>query len=710
MPQGDQALAFSGRGQFVAIGTVEALALASGDFTIEAWIKLSSPRLEGVDFAIVGGQQTTGVSTGLHLIVRNGRLYFGFWANDTPGNTPLIPGTWYHVAFRFVASTGEQAIFLNGVLDAASAGHAPFIGTGGVFIGQAINGRFFDGLITEVRLFREARSEAQIQANMFARLTGREKNLAGYWPLDDGVGALARDGRVPIDPATGQPLPEAAITRFSGQIQGAAWVSSDAPLRVAPAGAPLPSPVVVANFDGATSYIVVGDNPSLALVDVISVEAWVNPAGTGKPLWSFPVISKHGAGSGWELRAGGGQCSIMVTVAKVYQEAAASGLDPNRWYHIAGVYDGQILRLYVNGVLKTSVSVTGAITQYPDTLNLGRNSYWPDRLFSGHIAEARVWSRVRSQAEIQQGMFTRLSGQQAGLVASWRLEGDARDETPNQNVGAVKGTIRWLGALVPLPTTGAQNLLVTPPDDPQKLREDLAQRTQDVQSLTDALKRALATMDDLKRSVVALSQLKDQQNDKISALQAQIAQQQHMAQQVTAKEAQIQTLNKQVTELAKGSGAQTFLQDFVKNANDEITKARDQLKKSGSDYSLGRVTLEMKMLPGPGGVGMRFPQMDEIKTLDAAHLSTLNLEFESQQAKEQRGPTLIRVPSVLDYTEIIARRKLIEANFLVDVNYQAVTVVPGEPIQVDRVVSQYPLPGALAPSGSSISIFIGRES
>jgi hypothetical protein len=705
-PEGERALLLSGSDQFVSIGTADALGLAGNDFTVEAWIKIQSPRLDGLDFTVLGGD-TREKNAGLHLTVRNGRLYFGFYNNDTPGNTVLVPGTWYHVAFRYTAATGEQAIFLNGVLDAAGGGHAAYAGSGNLYIGQCFGPWFFNGLISEVRIWREARSELQIQASLFRRLSGREPRLAGYWPLNDGGGLVARDARTPVDKATSEPLPESAITRIPGAITGASWTASDAPFRSPPPGVPPPL-VVAASFDG-TSYITVSDKPALVITDAISVEAWVKPTGSGKPAWAFPIISKHGSLSGWELRAGSGQCGFMVTLNKVYREASATGLDPSLWYHIAGVYDGQMLRLYVNGVLKTSLSASGSITQYPDVLSLGRNSYWPDRVFAGNLAEARVWSRARTQAEIQLGMFTRLSGQEGGLVAQWRLEGDAADASPSKNTGVLRG-VRWVGEPAPLPPTGALDLLVAPPDDPQKLREELAQRTIDVKALTGALERSNAQVEELKRSVLGLEQLRDMLTDRLNTLQKQIEEQKQASLEVAAKQTEIEALNSKVAELAKGSGAQTFLEDFVKNANDEITRARDQLKKSGSQYSLGRVTLDVKMLPGPAGVGMRFPQMDEIKTLDAAHLSSLNLEFESQEGKEAPRAALVSVPSVLDYTEVMARRKLAEANFLVQVSYQAVTVVPGEPIQVDRVVSQFPTPGAGAPSGSTVTIFIGRES
>ena len=62
--------------------------------------------------------------------------------------------------------------------------------------------------------------------------------------------------------------------------------------------------------------------------DRITVEAWVRPATQNKPLSMFPVLSRHGVAAGWELRAGNGQASMMITVNRTHYEAAASGLLP----------------------------------------------------------------------------------------------------------------------------------------------------------------------------------------------------------------------------------------------------------------------------------------------------------------------------------------------------------------------------------------------
>ena len=48
-------------------------------------------------------------------------------------------------------------------------------------------------------------------------------------------------------------------------------------------------------------------------------------------------------------------------------------LNTSQWYHVAAVYGGGLLKLYLNGVLVASQSVSGSIAADPTKLTLGRN-------------------------------------------------------------------------------------------------------------------------------------------------------------------------------------------------------------------------------------------------------------------------------------------------------------------------------------------------
>ena len=65
-------------------------------------------------------------------------------------------------------------------------------------------------------------------------------------------------------------------------------------------------------------------------------------------------------------------------------------------------------------------------------------------------------------------------------------------------------------------------------------------------------------------------------------------------------------------ELVKGGGARTTLQDFVQNAKDSIKRARAELRRKGSSYGLERVSFEVKIVPGPAGEGLFFPQREDL--------------------------------------------------------------------------------------------------
>ncbi|MCU0518286.1 MAG: LamG domain-containing protein, partial [Oscillatoria sp. Prado101] len=70
----------------------------------------------------------------------------------------------------------------------------------------------YNGCLAEVRVWNKARTQAEIQADMSKRLTGKEAGLVGYWPLND----------VRVE---GSALKVADITgNFTGTVTGAVLV------------------------------------------------------------------------------------------------------------------------------------------------------------------------------------------------------------------------------------------------------------------------------------------------------------------------------------------------------------------------------------------------------------------------------------------------------------------------------------------------------
>lgn len=133
----------------INLGNPESYGLRNGSFTVSCFVKFTEI-LEFGDNAIIGNNES-GYRKGFHLILRSGHPYFGLYANDYVSEEVLRSNIWYHLVWRYIIETGEQAIFLNGRNVGSSDGHPPFSGTGDIHIGSALsNGASLRGYIDDL--------------------------------------------------------------------------------------------------------------------------------------------------------------------------------------------------------------------------------------------------------------------------------------------------------------------------------------------------------------------------------------------------------------------------------------------------------------------------------------------------------------------------------------------------------------------------------
>lgn len=89
------------------------------------------------------------------------------------------------------------------------------------------------------------------------------------------------------------------------------------------------------------------------------------------------------------------------------------------WYHLAAVYNGSQLRVYVNGELAASKDAVRTIDLTNSRgFQIGRSA--GGRLLNGAISEARVWTKALTQAEINNGMCV-VDPASNGLLAYWKF-------------------------------------------------------------------------------------------------------------------------------------------------------------------------------------------------------------------------------------------------------------------------------------------------
>ena len=158
-------------------------------------------------------------------------------------------------------------------------------------------------------------------------------------------------------------------------------------------------------FDGASTLIEVPHHDSLVPGgDELTVEAWFKP--NSFPAGHPPIARKGSvAESGWGFDTPGGQIRGFVYTAPgaaaVAQGATQMKLDT--WHHVAMVYDGSEVRIYLDGEEDGKVDRKGDINENQASVWIGKKaneSVWLD----GTLDELRILNIAISEEQIQEDM------------------------------------------------------------------------------------------------------------------------------------------------------------------------------------------------------------------------------------------------------------------------------------------------------------------
>ncbi len=213
-------------------------------------------------------------------------------------------------------------------------------------------------------------------------------------------------------------------------------------------------------FDGVSSYVSFPASSALDISDVITIEAWINSNQWGFSSAQNSIVCKHGwywGEEGFVLRAGGnGELSFNISGQDSiiqWREVVSSpnSLQLNTWYHVAGTFDGNQLKIYINGNPAGTTLFTGTIVPSIDyNVKIGKladDDQFETRYWSGLIDEVRIWHRALSQSEIMLNMDKHIDPSSAvDLVAYWRLNdasGTGVADLSNSNISGTVNSATW---------------------------------------------------------------------------------------------------------------------------------------------------------------------------------------------------------------------------------------------------------------------------
>jgi len=218
--------------------------------------------------------------------------------------------------------------------------------------------------------------------------TGLLDNLVGYWRLDDASGStVAFDSSGRGNEGTLHDL-DPTSTWVDGRSQGALAINHAGWVQVAP-------------------------SPSIdAITDHITISAWVDLEGTISDTdgWATALSRQTGTSTDQHYHISihvDGRPGLFFITASGFALIFGDGMPPkNTWTHLAGVYDGAMARLYVNGTEVANQALTGAFAADTTPVILGGNgndaSGVPTELFPGRIDELMLYARALSPTEIGQ--------------------------------------------------------------------------------------------------------------------------------------------------------------------------------------------------------------------------------------------------------------------------------------------------------------------
>lgn len=412
---GEHSLSLNGTTSYVEAPNSQSLNL-TGAFTAEAWLKpnQSTGAYQSIFERYGAPDPSTGRNGGFILRLKPGGTleFFVLLSNQAghglSGATVVTSGVWHHIAA--VCDGSQLRVYLDGTLEASlNVGTYPGSGTSNLFIGKGTwNGGHVNGLIDEARITATALYHSDFTPVRRLRAGAQTR---GLWKFD------------------GQSFNDSSANANHAAPQGGASFSTQTPT---------PSDHSV-NMNGA-GVVRVPHSTSIDINGPITLETWFKLNNTSG---GTQLISRQTGTGAYFLISNAGMPQLYLSNSSGYSDFAicAPIVNAGEWHHMAGVFDGSQMRVYLNGALcaaKNTGIVPGGGT---GELTLGGFKDGTSATLDGSMDEVRIsagalyTSNFTPQRHLMQAPTTR------GL---WKLDGQtAQDSSGNGNHATLSGGVSY---------------------------------------------------------------------------------------------------------------------------------------------------------------------------------------------------------------------------------------------------------------------------
>ena len=156
------------------------------------------------------------------------------------------------------------------------------------------------------------------------------------------------------------------------------------------------------SFDGSTGHLTVQNAPSLNLgMRSFTVACWVNMRSVPND-WTAIVTKGDDA---WRLSTANKERRFHFAVSSFASANdhvnAMKEVGANEWHHVAAVYTGDVMRLYLDGALDATQPHSGAVGQDSFDVLIGENAQEKGRAFDGLIDDVRIYNCALPESGIK---------------------------------------------------------------------------------------------------------------------------------------------------------------------------------------------------------------------------------------------------------------------------------------------------------------------
>ena len=351
------------------------------------------------------------------------------WENGggfSTANNVIVPNRWQHVAA--VVDNNASTIYVNGVVVGTGTYTLNAEGNDSFWIGSYDgSGEGFNGDLDEVKVFNYPRTSAQIISSMNGGhpAPGSPVGSAlGHWRFDEGFGDTANNSGNGGSVLNGN---------LAGSCPGAG---------TCPTWSNAGKVNKALSFDGG-DYMVVPDHASLEPANQVTVTLWAKPASAPQSPYASMVSKRYhyfdSPYNSYQIgySVDGTKFDFGLSTGGTLTELLSNATVTTDWTHIAIVYDGATMKLYLNGKLDNSVAKTGDIDYSAVEMLFGSTSTTPDETYNGLLDEVKVFTTAltadqiklamnQSSAQVMGALSTTSAGvAMTGADAEYCVPGDA---------------------------------------------------------------------------------------------------------------------------------------------------------------------------------------------------------------------------------------------------------------------------------------------